>query len=185
MSDIEIIIGSMIDNALANSDMLISTEKLLRNIRTLLPAPAIEKPVAVISCTAECINPTEINNTPRYRIAVKISNDDNTNLIYDKIIKTKYGHDVANLMSIYYALTSAFGLKNKYNGLVEIRCDYTNVIDALNGDIDEEEESQEFQERIQGILNYCKQLPCPISFIWRPQFFDFDMEEVTARARGK
>jgi ribonuclease HI len=69
--------------------------------------------------------------------------------------------------AIYFGLTTLMTLHNNAQLTVEVRSDSQLVIRQLNGDIKCNDEK--LQRKRDLILEYVKQLPVPVEFVWRPR----------------
>lgn len=135
------------------------TEEELNENEILKKTPKEDK--IIISCDASIkVNPggpasvgcvIEIGNKP-LQLAQGSNATSNNQAEYD---------------AIYFALTTLMNLNNNPGKPLEIRSDSQLIIRQLNGDIKCSDEK--LQRRRDLILEYVKQLPIPVKFVWRPR----------------
>jgi ribonuclease HI len=166
----------MIDRALLCDPMMNTTERLLRNISAVaqgadevivneIRPPKLDH--IIISCDAS------IKENPGGPSAVGaviqwanrgVDNQDPLIISQQSPATT---NNQAEYDAIYTALTNLMSLHNNPGVMIEVRSDSQLVIKQLNKEI--ECHDKDLQRRRDAIQELVRELPVPVTFVWRPR----------------
>jgi len=162
----------MIDRALLCDPMLVTTERLLRNI-TAIAQGADEvilnepSPPALDHIIASCDASIKENPGGPSAVGIVILMPQQPNPIQISQASPAKTNNQAEYDAVYIALTTLFDRHNNPQCNVEIRSDSQLVIKQLNKEI--ECHDKDLQRRRDRILELVTALPVPVIFVWRPR----------------
>ena len=166
----------MIERAMLCDSMLVTTERLLKNISAVAEGAdevivnELKPPILdhiIVSCDAS------IKENPGGPAAVGVviqwnnRGIDNSDPLTIAQPTPAITNNQAEYDAIYTALTNLMALHNNPGCMIEIRSDSQLVIKQLNKEI--ECHDKDLQKRRDAILELVKELPVPVMCVWRPR----------------
>lgn len=175
----------MISDANGRMDMLVSTQKLLKNIVSVCTGEEnipeedqVENSHITISCDAS------IKENPGGPAAVGIVIEFPAGKTLEMSRPSRATtNNQAEYEAIYFALNTLFNLHNNPGCLVEVRSDSRLAIEQLNKEMECRDEK--LKNKRDHILEYAKTVPVPIRFVWRPRNSTRALEKANNMAQNE